>query len=107
MGAFVLAGALIVGFVAWRANGLLTARAIELLTTEISALRDQFQSGGAPSLVTAINDRVAQPGSGLYLLLDASGRKIAGNLSAVPPELAESGQGGVFAYRGGVDPSSA
>jgi signal transduction histidine kinase len=103
MGGFVVAAALIVGFVAWRANGLLTARAIEALSAEVTALREQFQAGGPPRLAAAINERVAEPGAGLYLLLDASGRKMAGNLSAIPPELAESSHGRVFAYARALD----
>jgi signal transduction histidine kinase len=105
MGAFVVAAALIVGFAAWRANGLLTARAIEALSAEVTALREQFQAGGAPRLAAAINERVAEPGAGLYLLLDASGRKMAGNLNAIPLEIAESGQGRVFSYERAFDRS--
>ena len=69
-----------------------------MLTTEIAALREQFQAGGPPRLIAAINERVGEPGSNLYLLLDASGRKVAGNLAVMPPELAEAGQGRVFSY---------
>lgn len=98
MGAFVVAAALIVGFIAWQANALLTARAIEAMSTEIAALREQFQAGGPPRLISAINERVSEPGSNLYLLLDATGRKIAGNLPMMPTELADSGQGQVFTY---------
>ena len=98
MGAFVVAAALIVGFIAWRANALLTARAIEAMSTEIAALREQYQAGGPPRLIAAINERVSEPGSNLYLLLDATGRKIAGNLPMMPVELADSGQGQVFTY---------
>jgi signal transduction histidine kinase len=98
MGAFVVAAALIVGFVAWRANALLTTRAIEALSTELTALRDQFQAGGPPGLIAAINERVGEPGANLYLLVDASGRKIAGNLSRIPPELTKADQGRVFTY---------
>jgi len=98
MGAFVVAAALIVGFIAWQANALLTARAVEAMSTEIAALREQFQAGGPPRLIAAINERVGEPGSNLYLLLDATGRKIAGNLPMMPPELADTGQGQVFTY---------
>lgn len=98
MGAFVVAAALIVGFVAWRANALLTARAVEALSSEITALREQFQAGGPPRLIAAINERVGEPGSNLYLLLDTTGRKIAGNLAMMPPELSDSTQGKVFTY---------
>jgi signal transduction histidine kinase len=98
MGAFVVAAALIVGFVAWRANALLTTRAVEALASEIAVLRGEFQAGGPPRLIAAINERVGEPGSNLYLLLDATGRKIAGNLVAIPPELAGAAQGRVFTY---------
>jgi signal transduction histidine kinase len=98
MGAFVVAAALIVGFVAWRANALLTTRAIEALSVELTALRDQFQAGGPPGLIAAINERVGEPGANLYLLVDTSGRKIAGNLSRIPPELTKADQGRVFTY---------
>ena len=98
MGAFIVAAGLIVGFVSWRANALLTARAVDALNTEIAALREQFQTGGPPRLIAAINERVGEPGSNLYILLDATGRKIAGNLAMMPPELADTQQGQVFTY---------
>src|SRR3990172_6763794 len=96
MGGFVVAAALIVGFVAWQANELLTGKVIEALSPEISALREQFQAGGPDRLVAAVQERVAQPGPNLYLLIDADGRKLAGNLPAMPPELARAGQGTLF-----------
>ena len=43
-------------------------------------------------------ERAAEPGSGLYLLLDEAGRKIAGNLSAIPSELSVPGKGAVFSH---------
>jgi signal transduction histidine kinase len=98
MGAFVLAAALIVGFIAWRANELLTTKVVETLTAEVTGLREQFLAGGPARLAQIVNDRVAEPGSSLYLLVDASGRKVAGNLSRMPPELGESSQGRLFSY---------
>ena len=96
MGGFVVAAALIVGFVAWQANELMTGKVIEALGAEISALREQFQAGGPDRLVAAVQERVAQPGPNIYLLVDADGRKLAGNLAAMPPELARAGQGTLF-----------
>jgi signal transduction histidine kinase len=103
MGAFIIGAALIVGFVAWRANELLTTRTVEALASEVASLREQLQTGGPAGLVTAINERVAEPGANLYLLLDANGRKVAGNLSAVPPALAEGRGSEVFTYTRGSD----
>ena len=70
MGVFVLAAVLIVSFIAWRANELLTTKVIETLTAEVVGLREQFQTGGPARLRTAVTERAAEPGSGLYLLLE-------------------------------------
>ena len=99
LGAFILAAALIVGFVAWRANELLTANAVEALAAEVSSLNEHLQSGGPPALATVINDRIAEPGSNLYLLSDATGRRIVGNLSTMPRDLAVGGAGHVFKFK--------
>jgi signal transduction histidine kinase len=99
LGAFILAAALIVGFVAWRANELLTANAVEALAAEVSSLNEHLQSGGPPALVTVINDRIAEPGSNLYLLSDAAGRRIVGNLNVMPHDLAVGGAGHVFKFK--------
>jgi len=99
MGAFVVAAALIVAYVAWRANELLTSKAIEALTAEVASLREQFQSGGPPRLVAAINERTGEPGSGLYLLLDAGSNKLVGNLPRKPSALVPGGQGHLFSYQ--------
>jgi len=98
MGVFVLAAVLIVSFIAWRANELLTTKVIETLTAEVVGLREQFQAGGPARLRTAVTERAAEPGSGLYLLLDEAGRKVAGNLNTIPPELATPGKGSVFSH---------
>ena len=98
MGAFVVAAALVVGFIAWRANDLLTNKVVETLEAEVTGLREQFQAGGPQRLATIVAQRSLEPGSGLYLLVDASGRKVAGNLDRVPRELEGAQNGSVFAY---------
>lgn len=102
MGAFVLAAALIVLYVAWQANELLTSKAIDALGAEVANLRAQFQAGGPQGpqrLESVIRYRVGEPGSGLYLLVDAHGNKRAGNLPAMPSVLVPDGQGQLFSYR--------
>ncbi len=107
MGAFIVAAALIVGFVAWRANELLTANAVEALAAEVLSLNEHLQAGGAPALATVIRDRIAEPGSNLYLLTDANGRRVVGNLNTMPRDLAVDGAGEVFTYRRASDGASA
>jgi signal transduction histidine kinase len=99
MGAFVVAAGLIVGFIAWRANDLLTNKVVETLEAEVTGLREQFQAGGAERLAAIVAQRSAQPGSSLYLLADAAGRKVAGSLDRVPPEFEGARQGAEFKYR--------
>jgi signal transduction histidine kinase len=109
MGAFVLASALVVLYIAWQANQLLTSKAIDALGTEVAGLRTQFLAGGAQGperIEAAIRHRLREPGSGLYLLVGADGIGRAGNLPAVPPTLVPDGQGQLFSYRragGGED----
>src|SRR2546421_12969702 len=95
MGAFVVAAALIVGFIAWRANDLLTNKVVETLEAEATGLREQFQAGGAERLAAVIAQRAGESGSGLYLLVDATGRKDAGNLDREPPALGDPDGGNV------------
>lgn len=102
LGAFVLVAALIVGFIGWRANQLLTTQVIETLAAEVVGLREQYQVGGAARLRDIVADRSAEPGGGLYLLTDVTGRKVAGNLERIPPELEDSRRG-VFRYRPASD----
>jgi signal transduction histidine kinase len=107
MGAFIVAAALIVGFVAWRANELLTSKALEALAAEVAGLREHLEHGDPAALRAAVNDRVAEPGSNLYLLMDANGRKVAGNLDVMPPGLVAGGSGRVFTFARSSDRADA
>jgi signal transduction histidine kinase len=107
LGAFLAAAALIVGFIAWRANDFLTTKVIETLEAEVVGLREQFQAGGLQRLKAVIAQRSTQPGPGLYLLLEPDGRKIAGNLEREPAELKGASQGGIFGYPRSTDETPA
>jgi signal transduction histidine kinase len=96
MGAFLAAAVLIVLYVAWQANVLLAGRALESLETETTSLRQQFALGGAQRLAEAIGKRASEPGAGLYLLLDADGKWLAGNLARLPDALDSHGR--MFSY---------
>ena len=53
IGVFVLAAALIVGFITWRANELLTTKVVETLNAEVQGLREQFQVGDRRGCATS------------------------------------------------------
>jgi signal transduction histidine kinase len=99
MGAFVVATALVIGYLVWQANQFLTSRAAEALALEEASLRSQYRAGGALRLVAAVDARVNAPGAGLYLLLDGYGNRLAGNLPRQPEALAEDGRPRVFFYQ--------
>lgn len=64
-----------------------------VLQTESETLREEFEDGGVARLVTILNRRVDDWGriGAVYLLVDASGMSLAGNLSGWPGEARRDG----------------
>lgn len=100
--AFLLLSAMLVSVVLWQTNAVLTDQVVATLAAEVESF-EQEARGGSPALADAVAARSRPEGPGLYVLIDANARKVAGNLSRMPPELPSNGEGGVFRYR----PSSA
>ena len=94
---FLVIAGLLIGFLFWQTNQVLTGQVIATLTAEADSLRAEAQSPSG--LVDAVTARSSPEGPGLYYLADAGGRKLAGNLSRLPPEIVEGNAGGVFRYR--------
>jgi signal transduction histidine kinase len=95
--AFLLTAAGIVGFLFWQTNNLLTEQVLSSLRAEVQELRHIEAAAGSVSVAEAVKLRSRPDGPGLYFVADRSGRKRAGNLSRLPPEL-ESEGGGTFRY---------
>jgi len=77
-------------FSLWYSTVGLLERQVEVaIRNDATALNDHYTMGGLPSLVTAIEDRLAisPDGDAIYLLLDARGTKIIGNLDHWPAGL--------------------
>jgi signal transduction histidine kinase len=102
---FIAASAIVVGYLFWHTNDLLTRQLVQTLAAEVTGLREQFQSGGLPVLAATIQQRSDSTTGALYLLTGSDGRRAAGNLEAVPSELKTSPAGALFAYRRGSDSS--
>jgi signal transduction histidine kinase len=96
--AFMAAAALIVVIILWQVNGLLTAQVIAGLDAEKAELETHALGGGRTAVMESIKLRSRPEGPALYFLADAEGRKLAGNLSRLPPEIAGSASGGTFHY---------
>lgn len=104
--AFVLAAALIVGALFLQMNAQLARRSLDIVAAEAEGLEGLVRGGDIAPLVEAIRERSRGPGTGLYLLADGQGRKLAGNLNRWPPELSLDPPGGLFRYEaaGSSDP---
>jgi signal transduction histidine kinase len=89
---YVCLCALCVGALLW-VGFLFMTRALQrevdlVIATELDGLRDDYDTGGLARLVEALNRRSDSWGrtGAVYLLLDSSNHKIAGNLSGWPTE---------------------
>lgn len=72
----------------WNTAGALDRQVEAAIRADATALLERHRTGSIAALVEAIEDRLAVDvqNEALYLVLDAEGRKLAGNLSAWPLE---------------------
>jgi signal transduction histidine kinase len=81
-------------FSLWYSTVGLLQRQVEVaIRNDATALADHFSTGGLPSLVIAIQNRMADnPDSdAIYLLMDPQGSRIIGNLDHWPAGMTETG----------------
>jgi signal transduction histidine kinase len=85
--------ALVLGSLYWRIGGVIDSEQQAVVEAELRGLADDFARGGVPALAAAIGQRMARPPDrdAIYLLVDADGRRIAGNLAHWPPTVAPGG----------------
>ncbi|HEY8129564.1 MAG TPA: ATP-binding protein [Hyphomicrobium sp.] len=100
---FLFAAAIVVGFLFWQTNKLLTDQVLSTLTAEARILSSEMKVGGQAKLAETVSALSRPQGTGLYYLADGSGTKIAGNLNRIPPEVDGDSRGGVFSYQPGDD----
>ena len=85
--------ALALVFVLWSATvGLLNGQVDAAIDADALGLSEQWRSGGPPALLRTINERLAGnvDDDAVYLVIDASGHPITGNLAAWPAEVART-----------------
>ncbi|WP_088348552.1 MULTISPECIES: ATP-binding protein [Rhodomicrobium] len=102
-GLFAAAAAGAVFYIYWQTNALLGAQIESAIQAEIGSLDQQYRQGGIETLKRAVVDRSETPGNSLYLLADAEGRHLGGNLKAVSEELWNSTGRVAFIYRRALD----
>ena len=88
---FSLAAAVLAGAVFWITANVVSRQIDTTIDAEIRGLAEQFSQRGTPGLIAAIQRRAAaaERTRGLYLVTDAAGRRLAGNLSRWPDEPAD------------------
>lgn len=95
---FLIIAASIVGFLFWQTNNVLTEQVVSSLRAEVQEMRHIEAAAGIASVSEAIKARSRPEGPGLYYVVDALGRKRAGNLNRFPPELLNNLSSGTFSY---------
>ncbi len=78
---------LVLGLVAVQVIRFADEQTRSAITTEADLLIDQYQSGGLRRLGMALAERSRAPGGGIYLLTDAVGEALVGNVSQLPASL--------------------
>jgi len=94
-------------YIYWNTTVLLSRQLNQTIDAELKGLAEQYRAGGLDQLVRTVAERSGTPGNSLYLVADSEGRRLAGNLSAVSPELWDSLGPVEFVYQrpatGGVE----
>jgi len=104
--AVAVAGIVVGAILLSRVNDLVGAQVVETLRTDAQGLAEIARAGGRPALEAAIAARQREGQDRLFILVDGTDRKLAGNLNRWPPELDRQAAGGLFRYvvaQGGVE----
>ena len=78
---------LALGYVAWNASRALDDQMVSTIEAEINGLSEQYKVGGLRRLISAVERRAGEPGASLYLVTNAAGERIVGNIDALPTGL--------------------
>ena len=80
---FSIAAVVLVFYVTATASGILQGQSKAAIGEEITELAQIYESTGIAGLVRTLDRRARQPGASLYLVTDATGRIIAGNVESL------------------------
>ena len=87
---FGLSVVTILAYVYLNTSVLLARQTNETIDAEITGLAEQYRSGGLQRLVRIVAERSRMRGGGVYLLTMPDGRRLAGNITAMPAAVAGS-----------------
>ncbi len=75
--------------IAWQVVTVVDGEIAQTIQADAKGLSDQYQQGGVRRLGAVVEARTRAPGSSLYLLTDAAGEPLAGNVAQIPPGVLE------------------
>ena len=87
---FALCAVLLVLYMTSLSARMLTAQTQETINDEVLGLARAYQRGGLPVLVRVVENRSRQPGANLYLIADANGQILTGNVQSLEPGVIET-----------------
>ncbi|WP_404926930.1 ATP-binding protein [Mesorhizobium sp. ORM16] len=87
---FALCAVLLVLYMTSLSARMLTAQTQETINDEVLGLARAYQRGGLPVLVRVVEQRSRQPGANLYLIADANGQILTGNVQSLEPGVIET-----------------
>jgi hypothetical protein len=82
---FALSVSALLGYVYWNTTVLLERQTDQTITAEVQALADQYRLRGLRGIIDTVQRRSNDESGSVYLLTDARGQRIAGNISQLPP----------------------
>ena len=71
--------------VGWNVKALIQEQVTQTVDADIVGLSEQYVEGGITRLVETVDQRVKQPGAGLYLVTTHAGEPLVGNVASLPP----------------------
>lgn len=87
---FALCATLLVFYMTSLSVRMLATQTQETINEEVLSLGRAYQRGGLPTLVRVVEQRARQPGANLYLLADANGQILTGNVESLEPGVLET-----------------
>jgi signal transduction histidine kinase len=82
---FAICAIVLIFYMTGESVRFLTAQTRDSINEEIVELNGAYQRGGIGALVRTIDRRSRQPGANLYLVTDAAGRILVGNVEKIEP----------------------
>lgn len=79
-----IGAALVLFSVGWNLQGAIDREIEAQVDADTVSLLEQYQDGGITRLVEIIDQRVKQPGAGLYLVTTYAGQPLVGNVAQLP-----------------------